>query len=113
MLLEIIRYCFCLVIRDRIDVAESASGGVRWVCGVENCGFGVVDGIARVYFGGADARDVGASTGPSGIENVSFGTETACWPVGAAECWRVIWVLLVVIEIVNGKCLFTRNSGIA
>lgn len=103
MLLEIIRHSFCLVIWDRIDVAESAAGGVGWVCGVENGGFGVVDGVAWVYFGGADARDEGAGTGPGGVENVSFGTETACWPVGAAECWRIVWVLLVVIEIVNGE----------
>lgn len=103
MLLEIIRYSFCLVIGNRIDVAESAARRVGWVCGVENGGFGVVDGVAGVYFGGADARDVGAGTGPGGVENVSLGAETACWPIGAAECWRVVWVLLVVIKIVNGE----------
>ena len=66
-----------MVVWDGVDVGEAAAGGVVdgvvTACGIVDCGFRLVHGLAGVDFGGADGGYVGAVDRP-------------CWVLG---CWSV------------------------
>jgi hypothetical protein len=94
MFVEIRGYSFCLVTRDGVDIAKSAPRGVRRECWVENGGLRVIDCVSWVDFGGADAGDEGAGTGPGGVEDVSFRAETAGWAVGAAKTCGIVCLFI-------------------
>ena len=76
MLLEVFRDGVGLVLRDRVEVAESAAGGVVnriWVPGwVKDGALGVADRVPRVYLGGADAGDEWACVGPGWVEDIEI-----------------------------------------
>ena len=87
MLLEVFRDGVGLVLWDGVEVAESTARGV--VNGIREPGWvvdgalGVVDGVAWVYLGGADAGDEWACAGPGWVEDIVIRAKAACWAVDA------------------------------
>lgn len=56
-------YGICLVVRDRVDIAEATTGSIAvYSVRIVHGTLGLGNGLSRVNFGGTNIGDIGAAT---------------------------------------------------